>query len=922
METYLKLSVMAENLKIANTSTTDHIGNIRKLLLYINNLKENILLEKVTLSENDIDKLQLMVDDIINNVKTELNFNIESTFDVEMFQLGSLSDNVIMDYDNTSKIPPEHGIIIQKLWKIGFKDNTQGHMIVSDTNDKDLSLVLNANLSTALGTAPSGAVENLNLTITLSKLRELIQSSRDISSFFNNFEKPGFTARDLRDINIDNDPSLSYLSNEQKNKLKNAVAILNNALTEEEKNIAQENLLFVAQNEGLYSTSLGPVGNIEYSDLKRFDLIKDDGSTISITASMPVVSWGEDIQGIALKNSNGTKTKSNQKHPGTSYIIDMGGIVSVCRQGPANPLPETKYFNNGPSGATETEGALDRYGGGKCVGINTTNQDVTIKTLLREKNGIVDLNVPAMCGLWKLDRATFDLGNRHAYYTVFSASRAPPAGFMGVPLVPKQNRLGRGRGEIASGVTLANGISQTGKTFNNQNANGAILDNNGKEVSSELKGVTCAFDGHGMDPKDLLKFLQDNSFEKGTNYLTIPANATLETVEDVLIPAGQFIPQITQALGTLMQFGNGKYVQDGGPGRFQSGLIPFLPGTLAYTPEWHINWIFYNCGDAKCDDRTYHIEDLTLNNSPNEWIKPNYNVSFGAPGPNPNNTQESGFSPSFPNTFDPVQLRCGIKKKHCLDYIKKINGSKDGEISLSMLPQLEKENKIFFTEAPDGALRGWVKFLVVNCPLPIIIKANIVGQTEAVPQSLNNNTNNTNGGNCVTCTCDRNSTIISINGALNPIWLDEDDKGNDSVIGTRVLNFKIGDDIVIRATTGTMHGVALRMNNMITHKTVDNTKTLEMMQNEVLSELENYLIINNKDQIENNIAALSDDLINFQGGVPITFRQKASTNPINTPDGVVIADFTITTAAVGLSGTVTCTVHGSSMGFRFNICNN
>jgi len=168
---------------------------------------------------------------------------------------------------------------------------------------------------------------------------------------------------------------------------------------------------------------------------------------------------------------------------------------------------------------------------------------------------------------------------------------------MGAVGAPKQNRLGRGRGEIASGVTLANGVSKTGKTFNIQDENGAILDNDNNEVPSELKGLTCHYDGHALDPVDFLEFLETNDFSKGTQYLTIPANATLETVEDVLIPAGQFVPQITQALATLMQFVNGKYIHDGGPARFQAGLIPFMPGTPAYTPEWHINWIVYNCGE-------------------------------------------------------------------------------------------------------------------------------------------------------------------------------------------------------------------------------------------------------------------------------------------------------------------------------------
>jgi len=916
METYQILNEMCKTLQEVNDDTTNHVGNVRKTIQHINSLKDKILEGSLTLSDSDLAKLQKTVDDVIDNSIAELNFNIETTHEIEMFQLGAPSSNVIMDLDTSSLIPAEHGIIIQKLWKVEFKDNSKGHMIVSDTSDEALCQVLSAQLSTALATAPLGSVEDLDLTISLSDLRNAAQNSQDISAFFKGFEKPGLVCREIRDIDVDTDPTLSHLSEIQKTQIKTAVSILNNSVTDQEREEAQANLLTVVQEMDIFSTSLGPHPNLEYSDLKRFNLVKDDNSTIKVVASMPVVSWGDDVQGIPLRNPNGLKNKANQSSPGTSYIVDMGGIMPVIRQGFPNPLPATRYFDHGPNGAYDEEGALDRYNGGKVLGLNTTDEAIEIQTLLREKNGVVNLNVPAMSGLWKLDRATFDLGNRHAYYTVFSASRAPPAGFMGVPLAPKQNRLGRGRGEIASGVTLANGVSKTGKTFNNQDTNGAVLVNN-QEVPSGLKGLTCDFDGHGMDAKDLLKFLQDNNFVKGTQYLTIPANATLETVEDILIPAGQFVPVITQAVGTLMQFGNGKPVQDGGPSRFQPGLIPFLPGTLAYTPEWHINWIFYNCGDFICDDRTYPITEPALNNTPEEWIRPNHNASFGPPGPSTNNDPESRYNPAVPQLFDPVQLRCKIKWTPCLDYIKKIKGSKDGEISLSMLPQLENENKIFLTEAPGGALRGWVKFLVVNCPLPIIIKTKVLGQAEVEPDAP---TTNETEATCVTCTCSRESTMISINGDLNPIWLDEDDQGNDTVIGSRVLNFKVGDHIVIRSTSGTMHGVSLRMDDTEVYTEVDNSKTLAEMQAEVLTEIETLLTVNNKDQLENNISALSDDLIDFHGGIPITFKQKSLNNPVAFPDGVPIADFTPKETSRGKSGTVGCTVHGSSMSFKFTIC--
>jgi hypothetical protein len=92
------------------------------------------------------------------------------------------------------------------------------------------------------------------------------------------------------------------------------------------------------------------------------------------------------------------------------------------------------------------------------------------------------------------------------------------------------------------------------------------------------------------------------------------------------------------------------------------------------------------------------------------------------------------------------------------------------------------------------------------------------------------------------------------------------------------------------------------------------------MQSEVLTEIKEKVIINNEEELENNITAMTDDLINFHGGIPITFTQKATTNPFAFPDGVIIANLTIKEGAESSSGSIGCTVHGSSMSFKFTVC--
>jgi hypothetical protein len=911
-------------LKQVNTSSTDHVASVRKLTNTIDKTVSEVLSDNLTLTSQAVSNFQTQLDALLEGTDLDLEEqDITTTAEIEVFQLGESSSNVNFKFDSSSLDPPEHGTIIQKLWLVKFADNLTGHAIVSDTSDTDLCELFGAQLSTALSDAPSGAVEDLNVTISLDVLKEQVitNNSRDISSIITGLEKPGRTVRQLRDIDIDTDPSLQGLTEEQKTNIKNAVLDLNNAITLEDIEAKQVILQSRATEAGIFSTSLGPHPNFDYSDLKRFTLQKEDNTLVSVTMSMPIVSWGEPIPGIPLRDESKDKIKSNRKDNGTSYIVDMGGIDAVIRQGNPNPLPATRYFAGGPNYATETEGALDRYMGGKTVGINTTDTEVSIQTVLLESDGEVTLTLQPGTAAWKLDRATFDGSNSHAYYTVFAASRPPPAGFMGVVFAPKQNRLGRGRGEIASGQTLANGISQSGKQFMEQDENGAILDSGGLEVPANLKGLTSAYDGHAIHPVDLFKFMKDNAFTKGVQYLTIPANATLETVEDVLIPAGQFVPQVSQALATLMQFGNGKYISDGGPTRHQAGLIPFLPGTPAYTPEWHINFILYNIGNVECEGNYYPITDVAKDSSPDSWIRPNHNASFGPPGPSTSNSAESMFNPAHPETFDPIQLRCGIKLARNVDYINKVAGVKNGEITLSMLPQLEADNHIFFTEAPYGAMRGWVKFLVINCPLPVMVTINKVNTQNTTPDPTpSESESGLDESKCKSCSCERDATTLSVNGALNPIWLDEDLEGSDTVIGDRSLKFKVGDNIVIRSTTGTMHGVSLRFDDQQSNKTFDGSKTLAVAQSEVLVELKEKITINNEEDLENNFTALSADIIEFHGGIAVTFAQKATVNPASFPDGVVISDFTIKEGTGGSTGTVACTVHGVSMSFRFSIC--
>ena len=139
---------------------------------------------------------------------------------------------------------------------------------------------------------------------------------------------------------------------------------------------------------------LPPVTNPNYSPLKR---IEWNGKTV--TVNVPFVKWGDE--------------------PGQQLVIDRGGCDPLMRSNP----PSAFFVGDGPTNGADcsVEGPLDRYKGGQAVAIDLDAMTVTMK----------------------LHKAIFDHPDVMPYYTVFDASKAPPAGFMGVPHTSKLGNLGR-----------------------------------------------------------------------------------------------------------------------------------------------------------------------------------------------------------------------------------------------------------------------------------------------------------------------------------------------------------------------------------------------------------------------------------------------------------------------------------------------
>ncbi|MFQ5780976.1 MAG: hypothetical protein ACE5HN_09375, partial [Nitrospiria bacterium] len=149
----------------------------------------------------------------------------------------------------------------------------------------------------------------------------------------------------------------------------------------------------VAHDDGAGGV-IPPSGNPDYSPLKRFTW---NGELITINA--PFVVWGSG--------------------PGQRLIVDTGGCDPLIRSNPPSPF----FVGNGPTNGADCSVETDplvRYKGGQALAIDDVGMTVTMK----------------------LHKGTFR-ENKLPYYTVFDATKKPPAGFMGVIHAPKLGNIGR-----------------------------------------------------------------------------------------------------------------------------------------------------------------------------------------------------------------------------------------------------------------------------------------------------------------------------------------------------------------------------------------------------------------------------------------------------------------------------------------------
>lgn len=312
------------------------------------------------------------------------------------------------------------------------------------------------------------------------------------------------------------------------------------------------------------------------------------------------------------------------------------------------------------------------------------------------------------------------------------------------------------------------------------------------------------------------------------------------------------------------------------------------------------------------------------------WNGVLYMDTFGLPSfrSGINNTNEEYRNPkSILNTLK--KIRRNIPQKNTGEIY--VNGL--GE-SLGNMLFKSPEGLTGFTRDPLGSGNR----LFGNNKLGSITGGTIENQNTNITQE---NTNN--NISCNSCNCNRELNL-EINGTIQTGgWFDSDSNANLNL--PKIVKFKPGEIVTIRATTTQEHGFILKQSGVgllnnpeIINLTQDrfNFDNLKKIVTDFIEPSENNIIdILNKESIPNDtsiwtkpkrieaLTVFSDDIIDY--GVSPELNKNSIGIPFISKANGIIAKFKIkdnapeTTGGTGGSGI--CTVHGTSMAFVFDICN-
>jgi hypothetical protein len=279
-----------------------------------------------------------------------------------------------------------------------------------------------------------------------------------------------------------------------------------------------------------------------------------------------------------------------------------------------------------------------------------------------------------------------------------------------------------------------------------------------------------------------------------------------------------------------------------------------------------------------------------------------------------------------------------IKGASCVDFINR-HGGILGEIGFSQQRELEETNKMFITEAPPGALQGWNKFLIVNCPLPVTIDFEVRREgvvaastptTTTTPPASGGNVTNGVVDNILSCHTAGAAAVNAHCGTQTTAWFATINGASTAIGSTDTIKLQQGDTFEITNTTSLLssvdHGVVIHIENnpaiLATHRWIGGTALLAnnvMTAGELVglraaheADILTYDTTGTNAQVSTTLAAISMTWVTATTTAGLPFEQRGS--------GSSLVKFTVQSdATIGTNGSIICSVHGLSMRSNFVI---
>ncbi len=132
-------------------------------------------------------------------------------------------------------------------------------------------------------------------------------------------------------------------------------------------------------------------------------------------------------------------------------------------------------------------------------------------------------------------------------------------------------------------------------------------------MGGQVLAINTASENQTVDMK--LHASTFNLHDRWTPYYMVFDSSKQASAELLGIPVVSRFADIDKskdAVGGIFQFDNGLAVADGGPHRFQDGIVEYIGASSNYTPLWHVMWLYWNINGVHPDEECNLSEVQTI----------------------------------------------------------------------------------------------------------------------------------------------------------------------------------------------------------------------------------------------------------------------------------------------------------------------